>query len=614
VAKAVETVAGGRRIAKFGALATALTVSLVGLTAPAAHAAGNTTPTRAESAPSSPLVIPRDKLPANAVKLPKKTSLPTAGKHGPAFQKGTATTGSVSPNIVGGSPVNASDYPWIVGVETYFFVFDDDGNASEWVSTCTGTIISSTKILTAGHCTVDFNFGATVVTAGANVLDTNPQAGFVDYVASTWTDQSFNYASYIAGVAPAPVDDVSVLTLEQPLPSQYTPITLQAQGDQSAYTAGTSALAVGYGVSSTNTEDSGTLRAVTIPVQDNATCAAAMGSGYDGNRMTCAGTADTGTCFGDSGGPLVVDGVEIGITDWTSEECAGAGNYGVFERLSYYSDAVKADLTRSPVTNLDFGSDGHADLLARDKSGNILEYSGSGLLGAQSGFASGGVGRIGTGWQGFKKLFRVTDWLGDDTESVMATDSSGRLYLFPGDGQCCFTGDKIQVGNGWNMFSDIMVVNNWMSDGLPDLLGRTPTGDLYLYESDQHGGWKNGGSGVKIGTGWNMFNTVLTPGIWKGDGHQALIGRTSTGDLYLYESDGHGGWTNGGSGVKIGSGWNMFSIFMSPGDWNGDDQIDLIGVTSDGKMRLYETDGKGNWLNASGQQIGTGWNQFNAVF
>jgi hypothetical protein len=614
VAKAVETVAGGRRLAKFGALATALTVSLVGLTAPAAHAAGNTTPTRVESASPSPLVVTRDKLPANAVKLPKKASMPKAGAHGPAFQKGTATTGSVSPNIVGGTPVNASDYPWIVGVETYFLVFDENGTPEEWISTCTGTIISSTKILTAGHCTVDFAFGATVVTAGANVLDTDPPAGFVDYVASAWTDQSFNYAQFITGAAPAPVDDVSVLTLQQPLPSVYTPIALQAQGDQSAYAAGTEATAVGYGVTSTNTEDSGTLRAVTIPVQDDATCAAAMGSGYDANRMTCAGTEATGTCFGDSGGPLVVNGVEIGITDWTSEECAGAGNYGVFERLSFYSNAVQADLSRSPVTNLDFGSDGHADLMGRNSAGEIVEYTGSGLLSASNGFATDGIGVIGNGWQGFKKLFRVSNWRGDGTESVMATDSSGRLFLYPGDGECCFTGEKIQVGNGWNMFSDIMVVNNWLNDGLPDLLGRTPTGDLYLYESDQHGGWKNGGIGVKVGTQWNQFNTVLTPGIWRGDGHQALIGRTSNGDLYLYESDGQGGWLNGGRGVKIGNGWGIFSIFMSPGDWNGDDQIDLIGITPTGLMRLYETDGKGNWLNPSGQQIGTGWNVYNTVF
>src|SRR5262249_5785169 len=123
------------------------------------------------------------------------------------------------------------------------------------------------------------------------------------------------------------------------------------------------------------------------------------------------------------------------------------------------------------------------------------------------------------------------------------------------------------------------------------------------------------GIGIKIGTGWNVFNTILTPGTWTGQGHQALIGRTTTGDLLLYESDGQGGWLHNGVGIKIGTGWNTFSIFMSPGDWNGDNMVDVIGITPAGVMKLYETDAHGNWLNGGvGQQIGSGWNTFNAVF
>jgi len=110
----------------------------------------------------------------------------------------------------------------------------------------------------------------------------------------------------------------------------------------------------------------------------------------------------------------------------------------------------------------------------------------------------------------------------------------------------------------------------------------------------------------EIGVGWGAFDTILTPGTWNRDGYQALIGRTPSGDLYLYHSDGQGGWLNSGVGIKIGVGWNGFSRFMSVGDWNGDRLIDVIGVTSAGATYMYKTDGHGNWLNPNGQVIANG--------
>ena len=78
-----------------------------------------------------------------------------------------------------------------------------------------------------------------------------------------------------------------------------------------------------------------------------------------------------------------------------------------------------------------------------------------------------------------------------------------------------------------------------------------------------------------------MFNTIITPGNWRGGG-QAMIGRTTTGDLRLYESNGAGGWKNG-KGTLIGTGWNGLPTFLSPGDWNGDNLIDLIGIAKAGR-------------------------------
>ena len=575
---------------------------------------GSTAVAAQQSVPTATghMAVSLDKVPKGAV--PYHGALPTAGAKGAPF----AARSSVTPDVIGGGTAQSSDYPGVVGIETFFPVYDPTtGTYVKDVITCTGTVISSTKVLTAGHCDTDIPFGSTYVIAGRNTLDDNTQGGYIARVQSTWTDQNFNLAalnSQQTGVVPT--DDVAVLTLEAPLPAAYTPVTLTAQGNTSTYTAGTSATVVGYGETTAgDSSTAGTLHSATIPIQSDSTCS--VMTGYSATTMTCAGPPAGGVsaCHGDSGGPLFVNGVEAGITDWGNDPCAAAGTYGVYERLSYYNSLITADLTRPNIINLDFTGDGHSGLMALDNSGNLNYYAGTGFLNdGYNGF--GGYGVIGSGFTGFTKIFRVTNWNNDDTESLMAVAPNGNLYEWTTDGSGNWTnnGNAIQIGTAWTMFSDIMVVNNWTGDGHADLLGRTPSGDLYLYETNGTGGWLNNGIGIKIGTAWNMFNTVLTPGTWTGDGHQALIGRTPSGDLDLYESDGHGGWLNNGIGIKIGSSWNMFSTFMSPGDWNGDGLVDLIGITPSGVMDLYETDGHGNWLNnGSGRQIGSGWN-FKAVF
>jgi secreted trypsin-like serine protease len=581
------------------------------------------------AAPGTKLLPTKD-MPPNSRRA---TSIPTKfGKQGKAFAPKTskssksANSSTKSPNITGGTPANASDFPSVVGIET-FFLADTDGNGEGelYVATCTGTVLSPTRILTAGHCTVDFSYGTTLVIAGRNDIN-NDTNGFVARVSNTWVNPHMNYPAAFPETdgtnAPAPADDLAVLTLKDTLPADYTPTAIAAQG--AADPAGdTSATIVGYGRTQRDLQDEGILRTATVPIKSDADCTATWGSDFNTSKNLCAGTPPTiDTCAGDSGGPIFTGDadsrVEVGITDWGASVCGAA--YGVYTALSYYSDTVKAQISLVGPNQLDFTGDGHADLLGRRTSNGELDTitgagfqsaSFSGVAGSRDGDGNWVVN--GSNWKGFTKLFRVNDWSGNKTESIFARDSAGKLFNYRSDGYGdLVAGKPLEIGNGWNSFNDIMVTNNWIGNGLPNLIGRKPNGDLVLYNANGKGGWLNP-KGTTIGTAWSGFNAILTPGSWLGDGRQSLIGRKPNGQLWLYTSNGHGGWADT-HGKEIGSGWNTFPTFLSPGDWSGDNLVDMIGVTSSGQVKLYTSNGKGAWINAKGTVIATGWNVYNAVF
>jgi hypothetical protein len=594
-----------------------VTAAVVTLPAATANAAGDPTGAPISAgygqlpaipAQAKQYAVPFDKLPAGAKRAARGPSKPGASKF--AFE-----TARGRGRITGGTPVNSSDFPGVVGVQTTFIGEDDAGQLGWYTATCTGTVLSPTRVLTAGHCSVGFPYGYTEVIAGRNNLATQG-TGFVARVSNAWTHQGYNLAAQDANPDVAPIDDVTVLTLKDTLPAAYTPVTLAGQGAADP-AGGTPSTIVGYGVTDESVNDAGILRAGAVEIASDATCATPeqWQGKFDPNRMMCAGLPPTtDTCFGDSGGPIFTGAAatltQVGITDWGSDDCGA--KLGVYEALNYYSNSVKQQITLAGPNNLDWTGDGHSDLFGRLRSnGELIAGSGTGLASVFS-FSYYAVASPG-GWNKYSKLFRVNNWASDGTESIFARDTTGRLFNYRSDGAGAFVGGApLQIGTGWNAFTDIMVTSNWIGNGLPNLMGRTSDGRLIIYNSNGHGGWLNP-KGTLIGSGWNSFNTVLTPGSWLGDGKQSLIGRTPAGALRLYNSDGHGKWVNP-KGTQIGTGWGAFTTFMSPGDWNGDNLVDLLGVLSNGDLKMYPTNGKGAWLGANGTKIDNEWNAFNAIF
>ncbi len=146
--------------------------------------------------------------------------------------------------------------------------------------------------------------------------------------------------------------------------------------------------------------------------------------------------------------------------------------------------------------------------------------------------------------------------------------------------------------------------NGFTGRGAFELLARRSDGALLMYPRTNNA-WE---PAQTVGVGWNIFPTVLSPGDFDGDGNNDVIGRDSAGGLYLYSGNGSGGW-NGPR--KVGTGWNIFTSLVAPGDFNSDGTNDLIARDANGLLYLYPGDGHGGWLPRT--VIGQGWNALNAI-
>ena len=185
-----------------------------------------------------------------------------------------------------------------------------------WVTTadgrrglCSGTMITTHTVLTAGHCldgriAVDVAYGS-------------PGGGFLVQRASSFAahpDYSYTDSQL--------VNDVGIVYLPGPIAVATLPILVSVTPKSGDLTS-----IYGYGLTAGNAYDSGVLRSGTSLV--SAVMDQKIISIYDGSRSN--------TCSGDSGGPMVlpVGGVQgiIGVTSSGSTENCDLGDWSSYSKL-----------------------------------------------------------------------------------------------------------------------------------------------------------------------------------------------------------------------------------------------------------------------------------------
>ena len=200
---------------------------------------------------------------------------------------------------------------------------------------CTGTLISPTRILTAGHCLDGRSATEEQLLVGVdgNLLTDKQRAAMAIGVAGYSVAPKFKESFPFAHSSPAnaiAVDDVGLILLKKPL-TGVAPVRLAGPGDGALEAPGTQATLMGYGEVAAESV-AHTLQQGTMPVISAADCALAFPHAVQASMGCSEDLAHHSpliqACPGDSGGPVVVSGangpVQIGITSWGPEVMNGA--------------------------------------------------------------------------------------------------------------------------------------------------------------------------------------------------------------------------------------------------------------------------------------------------
>ncbi len=232
----------------------------------------------------------------------------------------TAPAGAVS----GGAALPIAQAPYVVWL---------DGR-------CTGTLISPTRILTAGHCLDGDSAGDDVVLVGVdgNMLSAKQRNAMAIPVAGYSVHPRFKESFPFAHDDPQDaiaVNDVGLILLKKPI-TTIAPVRVAGAGDAALEAPGVQTNLIGYGITAPQPDIGAPpiqpLQQGTMPVIGAGDCAQAFPRAIQPSMGCSEDLAHHApliqACPGDSGGPVVVSTpagqVQIGVTSWGPETMNGA--------------------------------------------------------------------------------------------------------------------------------------------------------------------------------------------------------------------------------------------------------------------------------------------------
>eukprot|EP00727_Mastigamoeba_balamuthi_P004820 m51a1_g14336 putative transmembrane protease serine 11g-like (1957) ;mRNA; r:141011-151085 len=242
---------------------------------------------------------------------------------------------------VNGDPVpSASKYPWMTSL-----LASGSYSGNEY-STCGGSLIAPTWVLTAAHCidtgTKDLGSGfppGQVVAVGS-LTPTVAATTKRSKVLLPFAHPDFEHV--------VKRHDLALLKLATPIEGVQA-VNL-ATADYPDLPVGAKVWSIGWGILYDGGPDPAALMEVKLPIVSRDDCRRLNKKPGILNSTLCTGYAEGGrdSCQGDSGGPLVHVGkngsvVQVGLTSW-GVGCARSGKPGVWTRISDHRQWIESTM------------------------------------------------------------------------------------------------------------------------------------------------------------------------------------------------------------------------------------------------------------------------------
>jgi hypothetical protein len=249
------------------------------------------------------------------------------------------------------------------------------------------------------------------------------------------------------------------------------------------------------------------------------------------------------------------------VGDGTGSIRTSYGPYDRFKHLNWVSGGGQ------------FAGSSARDIIGRNSVGNLVAFPNSGGRNVSQ------IVKTSVSLAGTNLLLNVGDWNNDGFGDVMTRTTAGQMQLRLGKGNDTFAAPVV-AGSGWSGIAQIVSVGDVTGDGNNDLMARVgSTGIFKIYP---------GNGATAITKGYEAHSAVtsnrqVAVGLYDADGAPDTMITKTDGSLWFYPGNGPGGMTNG---RQILTGLKSYDWLLGLGDLDGDGRSDLVGRNSSGVLYL----------------------------